>query len=87
MNALFSPEKMGGRETYWCQERWKGYFLSALNLAITINVPVVYMARCGMILRRAISIYEGHWKGWALEIDTFLGPEMATSELRVLFAL
>ncbi len=24
--------------------------------------------------------YEGHWKGWALEIDTFLGPEMATSE-------
>ena len=24
--------------------------------------------------------YEGHWKGWALEIHTFLGPEMATSE-------
>ncbi len=24
---------------------------------------------------------EGHWKGWALEIETFLGPEMATSEL------
>jgi hypothetical protein len=25
--------------------------------------------------------YEGHWKGWALEIKTFLGPEMATSEV------
>jgi hypothetical protein len=24
--------------------------------------------------------YEGRWKGWALEIETFLGPEMATSE-------
>jgi hypothetical protein len=23
---------------------------------------------------------EGHWKGWALEIETLLGPEMATSE-------
>jgi hypothetical protein len=22
----------------------------------------------------------GHWKGWALEIETFLGPEMATNE-------
>jgi hypothetical protein len=21
--------------------------------------------------------YEGHWKGWALKIETFLGPEMA----------
>jgi hypothetical protein len=24
--------------------------------------------------------FEGHWKGWALKIETFLGPEMATSE-------
>ncbi len=24
--------------------------------------------------------YEGHWKGWALEIETFLGLEMATME-------
>ncbi len=24
--------------------------------------------------------YKGHWKGWALEIETFLGPEMASSE-------
>ncbi len=28
-----------------------------------------------MVLRQARSIdYEGHWKGWALEIETFLGP-------------
>ncbi len=25
--------------------------------------------------------YKGHWKGCALKINTFLGPEMATSEL------
>jgi hypothetical protein len=31
-----------------------------------------------MILMRAISYYKGHWKGWALKIGTFLGPEMAT---------
>jgi hypothetical protein len=24
--------------------------------------------------------YEGHWKGWALKIETFLGPEMARAE-------
>jgi hypothetical protein len=24
--------------------------------------------------------YKGHWKRWALEMDIFLGPEMATSE-------
>jgi hypothetical protein len=24
--------------------------------------------------------FEGHWKGWALKIETFLSPEMATSE-------
>jgi hypothetical protein len=22
--------------------------------------------------------FEGHWKGWALKIETFLGPEIAT---------
>jgi hypothetical protein len=25
--------------------------------------------------------YKGHWKGWALEIDTFFGPEMATKRV------
>jgi hypothetical protein len=28
--------------------------------------------------------YEGHWKEWALEIETFLGPEMATRDLATL---
>ncbi len=33
------------------------------------------------ILMLACIHYEGHWTGWcALEIETFLGPEMATSE-------
>ncbi len=24
--------------------------------------------------------FKGHWKGWALKIEMFLGPEMTTSE-------
>jgi hypothetical protein len=24
--------------------------------------------------------FEGHWKGWALKIEIFLGPEMTTRE-------
>jgi hypothetical protein len=27
--------------------------------------------------------YEGHWKGWALKIETFLGPEMARTKIFV----
>ncbi len=30
--------------------------------------------------------FEGHWKGWALKIETFLGPEMATSEAKTIWA-
>ncbi len=29
--------------------------------------------------------FEGHWKGWALKIETFLGPEMATSEANAIW--
>jgi hypothetical protein len=37
------------------------------------------MARYVMVLRSAHH-YEGHWKGWALKIETFLGPEMARAK-------
>jgi hypothetical protein len=30
--------------------------------------------------------FEGHWKGWALKIKTFLGTEMATSEASAIWA-
>jgi hypothetical protein len=30
--------------------------------------------------------FEGHWKGWALKIEIFLGPERATSEAIVFWA-
>jgi hypothetical protein len=30
--------------------------------------------------------YKGHWKGWALEIETFLGPEMTSSEASAIWA-
>ncbi len=46
---------------------------------ITIDVPVVFMARYIMVLR-VQHHYEGHWKGWALKIETFLGPEMARAK-------
>ncbi len=46
---------------------------------LTINVPVVYLAQEVMILMTANMLhYKGHWKGWALKIETFLGPEMAS---------
>ncbi len=41
----------------------------------TTNVPVVFMA---LIWFWGVQHhYSGHWKGWALKISTFLGPEMA----------
>jgi hypothetical protein len=43
-------------------------------------LSVVYMVRDVMILMQAISIYEGHWNGWAQKSKTFLGLEMATSK-------
>jgi hypothetical protein len=47
---------------------------------ITINVPVVYVYAVG---RNDFDVgnihFVGHWKGWALKIESFLGPEMATS--------
>ncbi len=30
--------------------------------------------------------YTGHWKGWALKIETFLGPEKATREASAIWA-
>ncbi len=54
---------------------------------LTINVPVVYMAQYVMVRNEAGKIhYEGHLKGWALELKTFLGPEMATSEASAIWA-
>jgi hypothetical protein len=38
------------------------------------------MAWYVMVLRRARFVTGGHWKEWAMEIETFLGAEMATSE-------
>jgi hypothetical protein len=54
---------------------------------ITINVPVVYMAR---YVRNGFKVckihYERHQKGGALKIATFLGPEMATSKASAIWA-
>ncbi len=47
--------------------------------SLTINVPDVYMAQDVMILMRATSITRAIGWGCALKIDTYLGPEMATS--------
>jgi hypothetical protein len=55
---------------------------SIKNKKLIINAPVVYMARVVMILMRASGNihYKGQWMGWALKIETFVGPEMATSK-------
>jgi hypothetical protein len=51
----------------------------------TINLPVVHMEWDVMILI-LIFHYKSHWKGWSLKIETFLGPEMATSESSAIWA-
>jgi hypothetical protein len=55
-----------------------------IQRSVTINVPVVYMAPDIMILMGEIH-FEGHWKGWALKIETSLGPEIATSEANAIW--
>jgi hypothetical protein len=57
----------------------RSHIFSLIKTQITINVPVVFMARDVMILMRATTNYKDHWKGWALTIENLLGPEMATS--------
>jgi hypothetical protein len=54
-------------------------------IIITINVPVVYMARGLMILMREVSIMRA-LEGVGPEVETFLGPEMATSEASAIWA-
>ncbi len=39
-----------------------------------------------MILMWANPLYKGHWKGRTLKIETFLGPEMATSAASAIWA-
>jgi hypothetical protein len=51
------------------------------------TVPVVCMASVRNGFEAGKIHYEGHRKGWALEIQTFLGPEMATSEASAIWAL
>ncbi len=47
---------------------------------LTINVPVVYMARDVIILMRA-NPFRGPLEGVGPENRDFLGPEMTTSEV------
>ncbi len=41
---------------------------------ITINVTVIYIARDVVILMPATSITRAIGRGWALKIETFVGP-------------
>ncbi len=54
---------------------------------VTINVPVVSMARYVRNDFEAGNIhYEGHYKGVGPEIGTFLGPKMATRAASAIWA-
>ncbi len=48
------------------------------SLKLTINVPFVFTWR--KTLYGGQMHYKGHWKGWALIIETFLRAEIATSD-------
>ena len=43
---------------------------------LTIYGPMIYTAPYVMCLMGQIH-YKGHWKGWAMKVETFLGPEKA----------
>jgi hypothetical protein len=45
-----------------------------------INVPFVYMVHDVNDLDAVNIHFKDYWKGWALKIETFWGPEMSTSE-------
>ncbi len=53
---------------------------------ITIHVNVVYMARDVMILMRA-NPFRGPLGWGGPKVETFLGPEMTTSEASAIWAL
>jgi hypothetical protein len=42
----------------------------------------LWRGTCRVIILMGKIHFEGHWKGRALKIETFLGPEMATSEAK-----
>ncbi len=54
--------------------------LNVLNFVININVPVCLYGAVLNGFEAGKIHYEGHWKGWALETEIFLCPEMAMSE-------
>jgi hypothetical protein len=62
----------------WMGCEWYMYFHSSDGL-LTMNVPVVYIARSVMVEAGKIH-YEGHWKGVGPGNRDFLGPETASSE-------
>jgi hypothetical protein len=51
-----------------------------VRLTVRVNYKIVYIYERHIfcILHLVVDHFEGHWKEWALEIKTFLGPEMAT---------
>jgi hypothetical protein len=55
---------------------------------LVLNVPVVYMAQDIMILTWALSITRAiaPFEGLGPEIETFSGPEIATSEASAIWA-
>jgi hypothetical protein len=63
------------------------FFLSLCTGAflLSINLPVVYMGRDVWIWMGCIS-YRGPFEGVGPEIETFLGPEMATSAASAIWA-
>ncbi len=68
--TLYSKSSNHTRKILGPETKYISYYLT-----LTINVPVVFMARYVMIFRGATSLRGV--KGWALKIETFLGPEMA----------
>ncbi len=49
-------------------------------------IIIFFVCRCRdlMILMRATSVTKGHWKWWALKIETFFGPRNGNERFRIM---
>jgi hypothetical protein len=63
------------------EEKNKGYVVF-----IAVYAPLIYTAPYVMCLMRADPLRGQAERCWALEIKTFLGPEIATSEASAIWA-
>ena len=60
-------------ETSWNSGKPTEGQTTLLGSIITVYGPMIYTVQHVMCLMGANPLYKGHWKGWAMKVETFLG--------------